>query len=338
MRLAPSGRTLIVQPLPGIGDMVWHLPHIHAIAATTAAGRVDILTKPRSLADRLLSADRSVDRVLWLERDAGRHAGVSGLFRLAALLRRETYQRVWLLHGSARYALAAWLAGIPERIGYGAGLQRLLLSVPVRLPARYRHAQPMIRADALLELLDVPSGEPEPRLAVSVEAARVVAARFAAWPSPWIALGVGSSEPWKQWGAARFAELTLALNRRGAGSVFIIGGPAERLLADQIFAQVSSGRGRAADAVALPLEQTAALLAVCRYYVGNDTGVLNMAAALQIPVIGLFGGSPPLTHSRFIRAVTPPAGERGMAAIAVVHVLEMLARLDRVYEENRNLT
>ena len=39
MKLPPSGRTLIVQPLPGIGDMVWHLPHIHAIAATTAGGR-----------------------------------------------------------------------------------------------------------------------------------------------------------------------------------------------------------------------------------------------------------------------------------------------------------
>ena len=57
MKLAPSGRTLIVQPLPGIGDMVWHLPHIHAIAATTVDGKVDLLTKPRSQADRLLGVD-----------------------------------------------------------------------------------------------------------------------------------------------------------------------------------------------------------------------------------------------------------------------------------------
>ena len=83
---------------------------------------------------------------------------------------------------------------------------------------------------------------------------------------------------------------------------------------------------RPVDAVALPLEQVAALLARCRCYIGNDTGVLNMAAALQVPAIGLFGGSAPLWHSRFIHPLLPPAGEHGMAAITVSQVLEALAR------------
>lgn len=336
MKLAPSGRTLVVQPLPGIGDMVWHLPHIHAIAATTRSGRVDILTKPRSLADRLLGADPSVERVFWLEREAGRHAGASGTVRLAALLRQGMYRRVWLLHDSARYALAAWLAGIPERIGYGLGLQRLLLNAPVRLPASYRLAQPMVRADALLALLAVPRSEPEPRLVVSAAAAQAIAARFAARPKPWIALGIGSSEPWKQWGAERFAELISVLRHRGLGSVFVVGGEAERVLAAEIFARVAAGDDAVADAVALPLEQAAALLAACRCYIGNDTGALNMAAALQVPAFGLFGGSSPLTHSRFIQAIVPPADRRGMAAITVSQVTEALAWLDRLDDARRD--
>lgn len=325
IKLAPSGRTLVVQPLPGIGDMVWHLPYIHAIAATTRSGRVDILTKPRSLADRLLDADASVERVFWLERDGGRHAGPSGLLRLAALLREGAYQRAWFLHGSARYVLAARLAGIPERIGYGIGWQRLLLNGPARLAAGYRLAQPMDRAEALLALLDLRPRESEPRLTVSALAERTVAAAFAAWPKPWIALGIGSSEPCKQWGEMRFAELALALARRNAGSVLLVGGPAERELADAILARVAEGGAVAADAVALPLDQTAALLAGCRRYVGNDTGALNMAAALQVPALGLFGGSPPLTHSRFIRPIVPADLAGGMAAIAVEQVLEALA-------------
>ena len=326
MKLAPSGPTLIVQPLPGIGDMVWHLPHIHAIAATTIAGKVDILTKPRSQADRLLRADPHVGQILWLERESGRHAGLGGVLRLATALRQGGYQRVWILHGSARYALAARLAGIPERLGYGVGLQSLLLTVPVRLPPERRHAHPILRADALLDALGIARGEKEPRLALDAEADRAMAARFATWPTPWIVLGVGSSETWKQWGAARFAELTLALNQRQAGSIFIVGGSAERPLAEEILARVRDGGGVAVDAVALPLEQVAALLARCRCYIGNDTGVLNMAAALQVPAIGLFGGSAPLWHSRFIHPLLPPAGEHGMAAITVSQVLEALAR------------
>ncbi|MCB1781025.1 MAG: hypothetical protein KDJ34_13240, partial [Candidatus Competibacteraceae bacterium] len=92
--------------------------------------------------------------------------------------------------------------------------------------------------------------------------------------------------------------------------------------------------GVAADAVALPLEQTAALLASSCCYIGNDTGVLNMAAALETPVLGLFGGSPPLTHSRFIHAITPPVNHSGMAAITVARVLDAFARLDRFDEDN----
>lgn len=325
MKLALSGPTLIVQPLPGIGDMIWHLPHIHAIAATTTAGKVDILAKPRSQADRLLGADPCVGQVLWLERESGSHAGWRGLLRLAAKLRRGGYQRAWILHGSARYALAAWWAGISERLGYGVGLQSALLTVPARLPPERRHAHPILRADALLDRLGISRDEPEPRLAFPAEAERAVAARFAAWPAPWVALGVGSSEPWKQWGALRFAELALALNRRRLGSVFIVGGPAEQPLAEDIMARVRAAGGAAVAAVALPLDQVAALLARCRYYIGNDTGVLNMAAALQVPSIGLFGGSAPLWHSRFIHPLLPPAGKSGMAAITVAQILEALA-------------
>jgi heptosyltransferase-2 len=329
MTLTPAGRTLMVQPLPGIGDMVWHLPHIHAIAATTMTGQVDILTKPRSQADRLLGADPCVNRILWVERDSGHHAGIRGIFRLATLLRQGAYQRVWILHGSARYVLAARLAGIPERIGYGVGWQPWLLSVPLRLPAECRHAHPTVRADALLDLLHVPRTELEPRLRVLATAKQTVIERFAAWPQPWIALGIGSSEPWKQWGAACFAELTVALQRQQAGSVFIVGGPGERSLGDEILRRVRDGGGMVVDAIALPLEQTAALLSLSRGYLGNDTGVLNMAAAVETPALGLFGGSPPLTHSRWIHAITPPAGQSGMAAITVAQVLEAFNETDR---------
>jgi heptosyltransferase-2 len=54
-----------------------------------------------------------------------------------------------------------------------------------------------------------------------------------------------------------------------------------------------------------------------------------MAAALQTPAVGLFGGSAPLTHSRFIHVIMPPPGEQGMTAITIPHVLEALARLNQ---------
>ena len=56
--------TVVIQPLPGIGDMVWHIPHIHDIARSE--GRVTLLTKRRSSAERLFAADPHVESILWL--------------------------------------------------------------------------------------------------------------------------------------------------------------------------------------------------------------------------------------------------------------------------------
>ncbi|HXH02078.1 MAG TPA: glycosyltransferase family 9 protein [Candidatus Competibacteraceae bacterium] len=313
------GATLVIQPLPGIGDMVWHLPHLHALAARAGSG-VWLLTKRRAGAERLLRGDPAVAGLLWLERKPGRHDGWLGFWRLVGLLRAGRFAEVWILHDSARYAWAARLAGIPRRYGYGFTGQQALTQTRFLGRAEQR-LHPLIKAYRLLELLGVGPLEDEPHLALAADAVAAVGERYGHLPQPWLALGVGSSEPYKQWGAARFAELARALPGRGIGTVLVLGGPAERRLAQDILA---AAQHPAVVAVTdLPLDQSAALLARCQAYVGNDTGVLNMAAALGVPALGLFGASPPLHHSRHIHPLTPAAGA-GMAAIDAAQVLVAL--------------
>ena len=42
-----------------------------------------------------------------------------------------------------------------------------------------------------------------------------------------------------------------------------------------------------------PLPDVAGVLAACRAYVGNDSGVTHLAAALGLPVVAIFGPSDP---------------------------------------------
>src|SRR5215469_1412790 len=78
-------RVVVIQPLPGIGDMVWHLPHIHALSRHFATP-VSLLTKPRSRADELFVADATVADVTWADRNPegrrGEHDGPGGFWRL----------------------------------------------------------------------------------------------------------------------------------------------------------------------------------------------------------------------------------------------------------------
>ncbi len=309
-------RVLLIQPLPGIGDMVWHLPAIHAVAGRARGGQVSLLTKRRSLADRLLAADPAIGEVLWLDRQ-GRHGGLGGLWRLAGDLRRRSFDEVWLFHQSARYALACWLAGIPRRVGFGFGMQRLWLSEP-GLGAGDRRRHPIEKARLLLAAKGLPQSESEPVLPVADALEARMQAALSGLARPWIALGIGSSEPDKQWGAARFARLAGHL----PGTLFLVGGTNESGLAGEIVAASGNPRERLVRVTDRSIDEVAALLAACDVYVGNDTGVLNLAAAVGTPAIGLFGASPPLTHSARIQCVLPEQGdgEAGMAGIGVARV------------------
>lgn len=331
--IAPvDGRVAVIQPLPGIGDMAWHVPFLHALADTVADRRLTIFTKRRSQAHKLLAADPHIEKVLWLDEPNGESGPRNGSLRqLIATLRRERFRRIYVLHHSWRYAFAAWAAGVPERYGYGFGLQRLFLNGGPFLPSGLRRRSAMERGAAFLKAGRVPLNIAESRLPVAAAARAEIAARFRSCPKPWIALSVGSSEAYKQWGADRFAELARQLLAQGWPTIILLGGPADASMAGPIQALAGDLRERVIPVFDLELDRTAALLADCDRCVGNDTGVLNIAAAVGTSAIGLFGATQPLTFSQWTHAVMPPDGrlsrEDGMARITIDAVIQALAQV-----------
>ena len=301
--------TLVIQPLPGIGDMVWHLPHLEAIAAASPDQPITVLAKRRSRADELFEGSALVRQVLWLERaqkreSAGRHDGVLGALRLAIDLRRHSFGTVWILHDSSRYALAARLAGIPFRFGFGAPTQRRLLTDRRVLSAAELALSPVEKATRLLAAHGL-AVAPTPRMTPSDSATARIGERFGALPRPWIAMGIGSSEPFKQWGTPAFSTLARLWLLAVGGTVFAVGGPDEESAATII--RLAAGDA-VVPALALPLADTAALAHACDVVIGNDSGFLNLAAATGAACVGLFGGSPPLTQYPNLTPLEPAGG------------------------------
>jgi heptosyltransferase-2 len=322
---------LVIQPLPGIGDMVWHIPHLRAIARHEPEERVSVLTKPRSLSDQLLASLPDVAEVLWVKRKPGPHDGVRGFFRLVAELRRKRYRKAWILHDSSRYAWAAWLAGIPRRAGIASGWQSMLFTdhpaPPV--PATLHSVE---RADQLLRGLAVEVSRPIPLIAPSMESRSAVLARFEACPRPWFALGIGSSEAFKQWGADNFSALASALLQRYGGSCFLLGGASEQAMAEAI-AQRADGNGALVPLIQTPLQEVIALLAAAQCFVGNDSGMLNLSAACGTHSVGLFGHTVSAWVARSsprIHPVYPDAGlsSEGVSQIQLQAVLQLIRQLE----------
>jgi heptosyltransferase-2 len=304
--------TAVVVPHKGIGDLIWHLPYIRAIAAGSAGGQVTVIARPSSRAVELLSAESTVSRVIEFDRRPrgdeglrGRHDGWREQWSFACELRRSRIGRIYIFSGRFRHGLLARLAGIRQRSGFGFTLtERLFLNDP---PYIQRHRGPgnwvYPEATAFALAHGLVTGPVVPRMHVSPEQVDQLAGQLVDLPHPRYAFAIGSSDRRRNWGAERFASLAQVLAASGAGIV-LLGGQAEQTLAHEIVGAVSTSlRGSVRPMCQASVLVSAAALRNCDVCIGNDTGVLNMAAACGLPTLGLFGASPPLKHDPLLRAV-----------------------------------
>lgn len=106
-----------------------------------------------------------------------------------------------------------------------------------------------------------------------------------------LVLGPGATRAGKAWPVERFAELAARLTAKGGlleGAVVVpTGGPMDRAAADAIGAGVPAARF--IDLTGADLLTTAALMARADLFVGNDSGMMHLAAAAGAPTLGLFG-------------------------------------------------
>ncbi len=132
-----------------------------------------------------------------------------------------------------------------------------------------------------------------------------------------VALHPGSSAPARNWPLDRWRQLGEILVSQGK-RLLIIGGEQE---AEAVRAMADLGR----TALGLPLSELAHEIAKAELYLGHDTGVTHLAAAVGTPCVVLFGPSDPAMWAppgRLVRVIKEGAG---MDAILVERVLAELS-------------
>jgi heptosyltransferase-2 len=312
----------VIQVKPGIGDVIWHLPFIRAIAAAAPERQVTFFVPPTSAAKELLAAEPGVAATVYFHHAGSELQRGINLIRLVALLRRHRLRSIWILDRTIRPALAAALAGIPERVGLGLGPQSAFITNR-GIGRNHFHDHPIDWLRALMAEMKVPLPSTEPDLPLPTPVLTMIGEKFAQRTRPWIAVGIGASHPDKDWPDATWREFLGAL--RTPGTVFLIGGPANTARAEKFIC--AGGSRQIVNACDLRLIEAAALLRLADLFVGPSSGPLNLAAAGGTDAFGLFGSTPVLTYSKFIHAIVPEGGPRpgGMARISPAQVLERIA-------------
>jgi heptosyltransferase II len=277
----PPSRALVVQTA-FLGDTVFTSALVRALRGRWPSAEIDVCVAPR--ARDIARAIPGVAQVHVFDK-RGADRGLAGLRRVAARLATRQYPLAVLPHRSLRTSLLAWLAGIPERVGFAGAAGSLLYTARVATP----HDAFLLQESDLARAL---GAEPAPmRLEPRPEWLDAAATAIGAGSGEKLAaVCLGSEWATKIWPSSQVSGLVRVLADSGFRPV-LLGGPRERALAKEIGAG-----GGCIDTTGNAVGEALAILSLSSIAVGGDTGLVHAARALGVPTVALFGPTAPGMH------------------------------------------
>lgn len=209
----------------------------------------------------------------------------AGVFARRVELRAQSFDAHYVLPRSLRTALEAAVVGAPERIGFGGDLRRLFLTrsapydVSLAYPRRYLK---------LIGEEDITVGEMAPFFPVSQSPVELAGPRY---PGPYLAVAPVSVAPARTWLPERFSAVARRFVESSGGTAVVLGSPSEKKITARIARDIGE---RGLDLGGrLDLPALGAVVKASRYFLGNDSGLMHVAAVFGVPSVLIFGASDP---------------------------------------------
>ena len=314
---APPRRLLVVK-LADIGDVLTATPALRALRHTYPAAHLTALVTPNGA--QALRGSPLVDELLLLPKDrfdsprAALHpASAAYALGFGTGLRRHAFDWVLLLHhlttrwGTAKHAALCLATGAPRLAGLDNGRGWFLTD---RVHDRgFGACHEVEYALQVAALASATTDDTRLDLPLTGEDERAAEALLGDWASSRpIAIhpGTGAFGPGRRWYPESFAAVARELARRIDAPIVLVGGPDEEGLARSIGER--AGRPMLNLAGRTTVGQLGAVLRRCRLFIGSDSGVMHVAAAVGTPLVAVFGPSNE-------RAWGPWTGGQGHAAV-----------------------
>jgi lipopolysaccharide heptosyltransferase II len=280
-------RRVLVVRLRSIGDTVLSTPSLYALRRFLPNAQIDIVLE--NWVAPLLEGFEYVDNVIGVEKGSALARA-----RLARRLRLAHYDVAYNLHGGTTATLLLRASGAKYRVGYSTYQYNRLLThaaPPASQSWGTEKTHSVEQQLALLGWTGVPvSDRPPTHLAITAQAAESVAARLAAKGIAGKTIALlhpTAAFDTKQWAAENFARVAEYLVERGITPVAVVASR-ETAVLDEL------QRFSAVPIIGfsdLSLPEITALASKSRLFVGNDSGIAHIAAAVNTPSVVVFGSS-----------------------------------------------
>jgi len=296
---ADTFKRILIRAVNWIGDAVMTTPAIGVIREYFPQAEITILAN--QLVSQVFTHDTRVDRIITFDRN-GIHKGILGRLRLAAELRRHSFDLAIILPNSFDSASVPWLAGIPVRLGKNSDGRWCMLtnryqsdkSAPGRHEVEYYLE--LIRSFGISGSMTQPhlfiSKEEELKAANLLEKHGMRHDDFVIGVNPGATYGSA-----KRWYPDRFAEVARRLGAEWSAKIVIFGGPGEVEIAADIERRLEGETLNVAGKTTV--RELMALIKRCNFFITNDSGPMHIAAALNVPLVAIFGSTDHSTTSPY---------------------------------------
>jgi ADP-heptose:LPS heptosyltransferase len=295
--LTAAPRRILVVALDNLGDSIMGAATLNPLRALYPQAAIGYWVKKyvaglyeeHPLLDEVHAADPFWDVA------PGRPKGSFAEFKIAFMrIREKRYDAAIILNTEWRRSLACYLAQIPIRVGFDRRHSRSFLTHAVRPASHPQHFVDDHRQ--LIETLNDKQLSPDlyvPHI--------VLSSREKEWSEKWIAnLGWKDSrviaihptagDEKKCWPPHKWRELIRLLSGERETNFLIFGGAHERKLIEAAFDELAVHYHAM---IGAELGHVKAVLSHAHLFIGGDSGIGHLAAALGIPVVSLFGATDP---------------------------------------------
>lgn len=293
---AKPAHVLIVKPA-SLGDVLMSTAFIAALRASLPQATITVLVT--SWAKEALANSPHCDRIINSGSVGFPSAyGLRAYLACVSRLRREGFTHSFVLDRSPLMALLPRLAGIPWRAGLNSAHRGVALHVGVPCPEDRHEAEVYLD---VLRAAGLPVKEPRlhfrPARPDSEAAQGLLADSAIENRKPLIAIHPGGGRNpgqdlvSKRWTGKGFSALAEGLAVSHNACTVLVGGFDDQALAGAIEHALTTPVLNLAGKLTLP--QLGAVIQQCDLFIGNDSAPMHLAAAVNTPVVALFGPTSP---------------------------------------------
>lgn len=288
---------ILIRSTNWIGDALMTTPAIQAIRFNFPLARISILARP--WVAPIYEHNPDIDHIL-IDETKVRHKGPVGLWHQSRQLRREKFDLAVLLPNSFESAFLSFLARVPVRAGYDTDGRKIFLTHAVRLKAAYKRYHQIDYYLKMVEKLGLRTFGRELRLIVSDVEKKRAQKRFrdSGISSSKLLIGINPGAAFgtaKRWFPDRYVALARQLISTYDAYIAVFGSSGEKKLGERIAAQIGEHCVNLCGETTL--REAIAAINICDLFVTNDSGLMHVAAALNVPQIAVFGSTDSVTTS-----------------------------------------